>query len=60
MSPQHAWVLSHVLKKSVDIYLDQVGTFQLPEGFLTEKDLLEAYNSEIRDRKPKQNVPARD
>jgi len=51
MSPQHAWVMSHILQRNLAIYLEKIGSFELPEEFLKEKDLLDAYNEEIRGKK---------
>lgn len=47
MTSQHAWVFYHVLKLNVESYIKQMGTFSLPQSFLVEKGLLDAYKAEI-------------
>jgi len=51
MTPQHAWVMSHVLQGTVKAYIEQIGSFELPEKFLEEKNLTDAFNAEVRKTK---------
>lgn len=47
MSPQHAWVMSKLLERNVQAYIEQVGKFSLPEGLLEELNLEEEYNEDL-------------
>ena len=41
MSPQHAYVISRLLKKQVDLYEQQVGKIDLPHRLLNDLGLEE-------------------
>ncbi len=55
MSPQHAWVMSQILTRTLDTYIEKVGKIELPHEFLEEKNLLDAYNAQLKARS-KENV----